>query len=71
LRRLLACDSVPDACRILRPLLSLIESRGISGLDYAGLLNDLLWFSHDDSQTRIKARWAQKFYGKPVEGGQE
>lgn len=71
LRRLLACDSVPEACRILRPLLSLIESKGNSTLDYAGLLNDLLWFGHDDSQTRIKARWAQGFYGKPVEGGQE
>ena len=71
LRRLLACDSVPEACRILRPLLSLIESKGNSALDYATLLNDLLWFGHDDSQTRIKARWAQGFYGKPVEGGQE
>lgn len=71
LRRLLACDSVPEACRILRPLLSLIESKGNSALDYAGLLNDLLWFGHDDSQTRIKARWAQGFYGKPLEGGQE
>lgn len=70
LRRLLACDSVPEACRILRPLLSLIESKGNSALDYASLLNDLLRFGHDDSQTRIKARWAQGFYGKPMEGGQ-
>lgn len=69
LRRLLACDSVPEACRVLRPLLSLIVSRGISSLDYAGLLNDLLWFGNDDNQTRIKARWAQGFYGRPVEGG--
>jgi CRISPR system Cascade subunit CasB len=64
LRRLLACDSVAEVCRIARPLLSLIESKGRNTLDYAGLLNDLLWFSHPESQTRIKARWAQSFYGR-------
>lgn len=69
LRRLLACDSVPEVCRILRPLFSLIESKGKIALDYASLLNDLLWFGHDDSQLRIKARWAQDFYGKPAAGG--
>lgn len=69
LRRLLACDSVAEACRILRPLFSLIEAKGNSALDYASLLDDLLWFGHDDSQTRIKARWAQSFYSKPVEWG--
>lgn len=63
LRRLLACDSVPEACRILRPLLELIEARGNTSVDYAALLNDLLWFSNDDNQIRIKARWAQDFYG--------
>jgi CRISPR system Cascade subunit CasB len=67
LRRLLACDSVQEACRILRPLLSLIESRSSLVLDYAGLLWDLLRFDHDHSQQRIKARWAQDFYGKPIE----
>lgn len=71
LRRLLACDSVTEACRILRPLFSLIEARGGLKLDYAQLLDDLLWFSHDDSQLRIKARWAQDFYGKPSAGGKD
>ena len=71
LRRLLACDSVAEACRILRPLLSLIEAKSNTALDYASLLDDLLWFGHDDSQTRIKARWAQSFYGKPVEGDKD
>ncbi len=66
LRRLLACDSVPEACRILRPLLELIEARGHTSVDYAALLNDLLWFSNDDSQMCIKARWAQDFYGQPT-----
>lgn len=71
LRRLLACDSVPEACRILRPLFSLIEAKGNIVPDYAGLLNDLLWFGHDDSRTRIKARWAQDFYGKLADGGKD
>lgn len=71
LRRLLACDSVPEVCRILRPLFSLIEAKGNIVLDYAALLNDLLWFSHDESQNRIKARWAQDFYGKPAGGKDE
>ena len=81
LRRLLACYSVPEACRILRPLFSLIEAKGGLTLNYAQLLDDLLWFSHDDSQLRIKARWAQDFYqpagsralgyGKPAVGGKD
>ena len=71
LRRLLACDSVAEVCRILRPLFSLIEARGNIALDYASLLNDLLWFGHDDAQQRIKARWAQDFYGRPADGGRD
>ena len=71
LRRLLACDSVPEACRILRPLFSLIEAKCNIVLDYASLLDDLLWFGHDESQLRIKARWAQDFYGKSVAGGKD
>lgn len=71
LRRLLACDNVPEACRILRPLFSLIEAKGGVRLDYVQLLDDLLWFGHDDSQLRIKARWAQDFYGKPAAGGKD
>jgi CRISPR system Cascade subunit CasB len=49
----------------------LIEARGNMALDYASLLDDLLWFSHDDSQLRIKARWAQDFYGKSAAGEQD
>jgi CRISPR system Cascade subunit CasB len=67
LRRLLACDTTSEACRILRPLLSLIASKGGISLNYVALLDDLLWFSHDDSRQRIKARWAQQFYGKQTE----
>ncbi len=63
LRRLLACDSTPEVCRILRPLMSLMISRGITQLNYAKLLKDLLSFHWDNRQTRIKADWAQNFYG--------
>lgn len=71
LRRLLACDSVPEVCRILRPLFNLIAAKGNIVLDYASLLDDLLWFGHDDSQIRIKARWAQDFYDKSADGGKD
>lgn len=60
LRRLLACGSVEEVCRILRPLFSLFESRGVTPINYAGLLEQLLKF-HWDSQ-RIKTQWAQEFY---------
>ncbi|MGI6656627.1 MAG: type I-E CRISPR-associated protein Cse2/CasB [Desulfobulbus sp.] len=61
LRRLLACNQTEEACRILRPLLSLIDSRAGVRLNYARLLKDLLFFNNDAQQ--IKARWAKDFYG--------
>lgn len=60
LRRLLACDSVDEACRVLRPLFGLIEARNKIPLDFARLLDELLKF-HWDSQM-VKSRWAQDFY---------
>jgi CRISPR system Cascade subunit CasB len=60
LRRLLACDSVEEACRVLRPLFSLINSKAGIQLDYAALLQDLYWFNADNQ--RVKLRWAQNFY---------
>lgn len=62
LRRLLACSSTEEACRILRPILRLIESREKKRLNYAGLLRDLLYFE-SPGQRRIKQRWAMDFYG--------
>jgi CRISPR system Cascade subunit CasB len=59
LRRLLTCDSAEEACTILRPLLSLIESKG-SALNYGKLLDDLIYFKVD----RTRARWASDFYGR-------
>jgi len=65
LRRLLACDDVAELCRILRGQLSLIDSKAVLGLDYVNLLHQLLRFGHEDSRQRVKAQWAQEFYGKP------
>lgn len=58
LRRLLACDTVDEACRVMRPLLRLIQSRGIP-VCYGELLDDLLWFNE-----RQKLKWATDFYGR-------
>lgn len=61
LRRLLACETAEEACRILRSLLQLVASRGAS-VDYGTLLDDLLWFSD-----KTKQRWAIGFYGRRVD----
>jgi len=60
LRRLLACDSVEEVCRVLRPLFSLISSKAGIQLDYIGLLTDLRYFQFYDQ--RVKSKWAQNFY---------
>lgn len=65
LRRLLACDDVPEVCRILRPILALIASRGSQSLDYIRLLQQLRRFFFDPQ--KIKTQWAQEFYGQVVE----
>lgn len=77
LRRVLACDELPELCRVLRPVLTLVESRVTQVLDYARLLKQLGQFGAasrrgDDAwQQRIKAQWAQEFYGRQpdTEGG--
>jgi len=60
LRRVLACNASDEVCRILRPVLSLIASRGVA-LDYGRLLDDLLYFGE-----RTRRRWAVNFYGRSV-----
>ncbi|NLY26053.1 MAG: type I-E CRISPR-associated protein Cse2/CasB [Alcaligenaceae bacterium] len=65
LRRLLACDDVSEVCRILRPILALITSRGSQPLDYTRLLQQLRRFFFDAQ--KIKAQWAQEFYGRAIE----
>lgn len=60
LRRLLACDSTEEVCRILRPILSLVESRGSIPLNFDLLLKQLTRFHAN--QQGVKAEWAQDFY---------
>jgi CRISPR system Cascade subunit CasB len=73
LRRLLACDELAELCRVLRPVLTLIESRVAQPLDYARLLKQLVDFGrasaggNDTWLQRIKAQWAQDFYGQKAE----
>ncbi len=65
LRRLLACDELAEACRILRPVLALINSRVSQPLDYTRLLRQLRFFSFESGH-RTKIQWAQEFYGQPA-----
>lgn len=65
LRRLLACDELAEACRILRPVLTLIDSKVGQPLDFVRLLRQLRNFPfHAQS---IKAQWAQEFYAQASE----
>lgn len=62
LRRVLACNDVPELCRIVRPLLALIDNRVSEPLNYVRLLKQMRGFAFDAQ--RIKAQWAQEFYGR-------
>lgn len=64
LRRLLACDALPELCRVLRPTLTLVGSRVNQPLDYIRLLQQLRRYSFDAQ--KIKSQWAQEFYGRSV-----
>lgn len=63
LRRLLACEELTEVCRILRPLLTLIDSKAGRPLDFVRLLKQLRNFHFNGH--RIKTQWAQEFYGQP------
>lgn len=65
LRRLLACDELAEACRILRPILTLINSKNGQPLDFVRLLGQLRGFPFRAQV--IKAQWAQEFYGQAVD----
>lgn len=60
LRRLLACHDSIEVCRVLRSMLTLIQSRVEQPLDYIRLLSQLRGFDFDAQ--RIKTQWAQAFY---------
>lgn len=65
LRRLLACEDISEVCRIIRPILTLVNSRVNRDLDYARLLAELRYFGE-----RSKTRWAQDFYSTRDSKGQ-
>lgn len=65
LRRLLACQELAEACRILRPILMLIQSRVAVSLDYVRLLGQLRQI--DFQSQKIKTQWAQEFYSQQAE----
>ncbi|APR04651.1 type I-E CRISPR-associated protein Cse2/CasB [Thauera chlorobenzoica] len=69
LRRLLACDDLAELCRILRPLLSLIDSKVGQPLDYIRLLKQLRRFPFNAQQ--VRAQWAQEFYGQAANAEEE
>ncbi|MEY0242509.1 type I-E CRISPR-associated protein Cse2/CasB [Providencia rettgeri] len=66
LRRLLACNDIDEACRVIRPILSLVQSKVIQPLDYAKLLGELCYFGE-----KTKIRWAQDFYAQRSSEKQE
>lgn len=68
MRRLLACRGMPELCRVLRPLLTLIDSKQSQPLNYVRLLNQLTRFGKsDDMAQRVKSEWAMEFYRKQEE----
>jgi CRISPR system Cascade subunit CasB len=68
LRRLLACDSTTEVCRILRPLFSLIDAKGLAhSIDYVQLLRDLEGFNIDWRREQARQHWARDFYKRLAE----
>lgn len=57
MRRALACSSIEEVVQVLRPMLTLIQSKQKQSLDYAKLLEQLQWFND-----RTRAQWAQEYY---------
>lgn len=66
--RVLACDSTPELCRVLRPLLSLLNGRGAKKLCHGRLLDELTRFHRPEARERAKLRWAQDFYSRITPG---
>lgn len=66
-RRLLACDDLSDLAAQLHRLVKRLERDGI-GLDYAGLLKDLnFWTSskRPELKSKVKTDWAKDFWQAP------
>lgn len=68
LRRLLACNDIKELSLVLRPTLTLIQSRFNTNIDFEELLKDLRSFRFEDGRDRVKKKWAMQFYStKPGE----
>lgn len=63
LRRMLACRTTEELCRMLRPLLTFIAARDVP-LCHARLLDDMLSFRFEEARRRVRLRWAQEYYGR-------
>ncbi len=64
MRRLVACDSTIEACRVLRPMLRLINSRSDkrSSLSFQRLLGQISFFQYPERRKRIRLEWASGYY---------
>lgn len=60
--RILACDSIPEICKVLRPLFGLFNSRCPGKLCLSELLSYLVRFNMDWARLEAKERWAYEFY---------
>ena len=56
MKRLLACRSSVEMCRLLRPVLGLVQSKGV-GVDHAKLLEDILGWGET-----VRRNWAAAYY---------
>lgn len=61
LRRLLACKDSLELIEIMRPVLRLLESKGLL-LCHAQLLDEIIWFDDYRSREKTRAKWANDFY---------
>ena len=65
IRRILNCDSIFELQIIIRSALNLIISRGLlDKMCFYEFLSDLISFEYDNSQMRIKKKWANDFYSE-------
>lgn len=61
LRRILACKDSLELIDNLRTILRYLKSKEVY-VSHTLLLDNILWFDHDNSRERIRSRWAQDFY---------
>lgn len=62
LHRLLNCRDTEELCRLLRKLLSFVDSQKKEKLSYARLLEEVLNFRTPERQQEIKRRWSTDYW---------